>query len=874
MRKITAVVLLLLLPIVLTDIAEARTDRGVDPRGSDGLFKPMITGTPNFENCVHKYNNLLLCISNWGFFGSEMGGQYDCETGEIAPSGEFPAGSEVEYLFQGALWIGAVVGEDTLVSVGADGWQANNEMWPCADPSCGIERRSTRPSDPYYHPDAVSDLDYIAVYTDTLTARNWVGVDWTGRAHIPINIEITQRSYSWSVDYAQDFILLDFLIKNIGVDKIENLYLGIYSDGDVGHISHESNRHTDDICGFLETMPSRVGHGHRDTVNITYICDEDGDPNDETHLYDYTSVTGVMGTTVMRAPGQVKVSFNWFQGQGNPVFDWGPMADATRRNFGTGGQGTPEGDKNKYYMLSNGERDYNQIYSALDLSDEGWLPPAPVAHSIANGGDTRYVLSFGPFDIEAFDSLNLTCSYVAGEALHKDPTANEHYMVQLEDPDAFYAALDFTDIADNAVWASWVYDNPGVDTDEDGFFGYFWEIEDTVSLNPLVVVIDSFWYRGDGVPDFRGATAPPPPVLRYMTEVGGVTLRWNGLISETAIDPFTKVADFEGYKVYMGKLKTAHAMSLLESRDFMDYKRFHWDIFLNRWISRELPLTLDSLTTIYGQSFNPDEYPCDCDSACDEVGGGWPGEGDDENIYCFEPVDWNQSIEGWRDGAVISQSTGIHKRFIEEIERGDVTPDIDIDDTLTSMNWFKGYNPLTDDSIYYHKYYEYEYRIDGILTSIPWYFSVTTFDFGDFTNNLASMESSPLANVVEVWAMNDASVVVAEKLEPQVFPNPYIGDGRYWDAGYEDPGRSGFYDHERKVHFINLPYECLIKIYTLSGDLVKELDHGPNSLFSDTDSRARWNMRSRNNELVASGIYIYSIESAWGNYVGKLVIIL
>jgi hypothetical protein len=63
MRKITAVVLLLLLPIVLTGIAEAKTDRGVDPRDIDGLFKPMITGTPNFENCVHKYNNLLLLAS-------------------------------------------------------------------------------------------------------------------------------------------------------------------------------------------------------------------------------------------------------------------------------------------------------------------------------------------------------------------------------------------------------------------------------------------------------------------------------------------------------------------------------------------------------------------------------------------------------------------------------------------------------------------------------------------------------------------------------------------------------------------------------------------------------------------------------------------
>jgi hypothetical protein len=867
MRKIAIAGLILLLCSTITVSIDARMEKSQAPRGPDGFFRPSVDRTPNFENCVHKYNNLTLHISNWGFFGGEEGTYADCEAGEFYRSGEFPAGSNVEYLYQGALWLGAVVGEDTLTSGGADGWMQVNEMWPCADISCAIERRSNRPSDLYYHEDAKSDLEYIAIYTDTLTNQSWVAQDPTDlRVHIPLNVEIRQTSYSWSVDYAQDFILLDYSIRNIGMDEIENLYLGIYSDGDVGHFSIAAERYEDDICGFLESMPSRAGHGFRDTINLTYICDNDGDPNPE-GVYDFASCTSILGTGVMRVPGQKKVSFNWWQSNGDPRFDWGPMLDATRRNFDTGGQGTPAGDKNKYYMLSNGEQDYNQIYAAEDFSDEGWLPPAPVAGQIANGGDTRYLLSFGPFDIDRYDSLNLTCAYVAGEALHKYPAANEQYMVQTYNPDAFYSRLDFSDLGDNAVWASWVYDNPGVDTDGDGFFGYFWEIEDTITG-----IIDTFWYRGDGVPDFRAATAPPPPVLRYTTEVGGVTLRWNGLESETAIDPFTKVADFEGYKVYMGRLRTINAMGLLESRDLKDYKRFYWDTFLNRWITREVPLTLDSLTTIYGAGFYPDDYPCDCDSACDEVDGGWPGEGDDENTYCFEPVDWNQPIEGWRDGAVVSQSTGIHKRFIEEIKRGDVTPDIDIDDTLTSDNWVRGYDPVTGDSVYYHKYYEYEYYIDNILTSVPWHFSVTTFDFGDFTNNLESMESSPLANVQEIWAMNDASVVIGENLEPQVYPNPYVGDGRYWDAGYEDPGRSGFYDHERRIHFINLPYRCTIRIYTLSGDLVRELEHpGPTS---DTDSRAQWNLRSRNNELVASGIYLYSVESVWGNYIGKLVIVL
>jgi hypothetical protein len=134
------------------------------------------------------------------------------------------------------------------------------------------------------------------------------------------------------------------------------------------------------------------------------------------------------------------------------------------------------------------------------------------------------------------------------------------------------------------------------------------------------------------------------------------------------------------------------------------------------------------------------------------------------------------------------------------------------------------------------------------------------------------LESSPLANAIEVWPINDAATVLEKGLQVSVYPNPYIGDGTYTAAGYEDPNRTGFVDHERRIHFMNLPPRCTIKIFTLNGDLVRELRH-PGS-FSSTDARIQWNMRSKNNEIVTSGIYIFSLESEWGNQIGKIVIIL
>ena len=67
----------------------------------------------------------------------------DCFTGETVKSAEFPKNTNKIYLYGGALWIGAVVGQDTLVSVGADGWKSAYEMFPDDAPFGDMRYRST-----------------------------------------------------------------------------------------------------------------------------------------------------------------------------------------------------------------------------------------------------------------------------------------------------------------------------------------------------------------------------------------------------------------------------------------------------------------------------------------------------------------------------------------------------------------------------------------------------------------------------------------------------------------------------------------------------------------------------------------------------------
>ena len=75
---------------------------------------------------------------------------------------------------------------------------------------------------------------------------------------------------------------------------------------------------------------------------------------------------------------------------------------------------------------------------------------------------------------------------------------------------------------------------------------------------------------------------------------------------------------------------------------------------------------------------------------------------------------------------------------------------------------------------------------------------------------------------------------------------------------------------ERKIEFVNLPEECKISIFTISGRLVRELYHNA----SDGYGREPWDLRTKDGLEIAHGIYIYHVDAPGiGQKVGKLAII-
>jgi hypothetical protein len=90
-------------------------------------------------------------------------------------------------------------------------------------------------------------------------------------------------------------------------------------------------------------------------------------------------------------------------------------------------------------------------------------------------------------------------------------------------------------------------------------------------------------------------------------------------------------------------------------------------------------------------------------------------------------------------------------------------------------------------------------------------------------------------------------------------PDPY-----YVTSSWEQTTNS------KILRFVNLPSQAIIRIYTVSGILVNVLTYND----PQAGGEATWNLRNRNNQFVASGVYFYHVEAADGRTkVGRFTVV-
>jgi hypothetical protein len=75
----------------------------------------------------------------------------------------------------------------------------------------------------------------------------------------------------------------------------------------------------------------------------------------------------------------------------------------------------------------------------------------------------------------------------------------------------------------------------------------------------------------------------------------------------------------------------------------------------------------------------------------------------------------------------------------------------------------------------------------------------------------------------------------------------------------------------RKVlKWVNLPARVIIRIYSLSGVLINIIEHNDQT----GGGEVAWNLRNRNNQFVASGVYFYHLETPNGQErVGRFTVV-
>lgn len=302
-----------------------------------------------------------------------------------------------EYLYAAGLWVGGIKGDDTLVSQGFD-YQGNiPELNPtgCAEGQLISFR-------------GLADMEHTALAYDTIIVGDTIFRCQTGDCNdwYPLGIKVASHSYSWASYPYNKAVFVEYRVTNIDSLPLSEGWVGIYADCDIGS---SEGRYKNDVSGFIDGA-----FDENETwvdLNVAYSHDLLGDPGK--YGIDENSSNGAWGVQVLGlSVADYRVNYNWWVEDDSPNFEFAPLRDdSILRDLG-GSIFTAYGDSNKYYLMSNAEVDYNQIESGLYHT--GWRPGGSAGRMAAKGGDTRFLISAGPFDLQPGEEVVFTVAYIAG----------------------------------------------------------------------------------------------------------------------------------------------------------------------------------------------------------------------------------------------------------------------------------------------------------------------------------------------------------------------------------------------------------------------------------------------------------------------------
>jgi hypothetical protein len=176
-------------------------------------------------------------------------------------------------------------------------------------------------------------------------------------------------------------------------------------------------------------------------------------------------------------------------------------------------------------------------------------------------------------------------------------------------------------------------------------------------------------------------------------------------------------------------------------------------------------------------------------------------------------------------------------------------------DKIDGVGFDTGLPPLNEDG-------EREFVDTDLRDGLPYWYSVVSFSAPDLQEGLPEFPSGFNENAMLLFP-GPAPRETSAAGRVTVAPNPYRAG-----SVFDNPG--GEVEIGRKIWFLNLPPRARIKIYTVSGDLVRTLEH-----HDPVDGKLPWDVLSDYGRAIASGLYVYVVENLDSGEIqrGKLVII-
>ncbi len=842
---------------------------------------PQLVLSPNipldsvpWRETAHSINRLQLVVSNRGTLGkhtNDYSTERDYFTGEVIQRGVvFPRGSKHIYLQNVSLEVAKPAKLHPVVEFGYNWWAWGELGFFLPDSPPGtMTRRSI--TDRFGEPDpyAVSEEDIICHYTDSVELLSWGLNDFTfQRNPRAIGLEIDQESYGWSMEYAEDVIFVTYTIRNYTDTVHRDVYVGLHIHPHAGLFLNCYGFYDGDMFGFRRAAPSVYGCGFVDSIDVAWNASTTGnpveglwqdkpewDPLDKCY---FGSVRGITGIMPLQTPiSEVPPNFNWWTNVRDSIEDiyFEPSksgAPSYRRE-----RYVPDTPEERYRLMSTHEIDppTYRIHDIQSSPFNDWMHiPITYANLVTVQGGWESDLSWGPLVLGPGQVTRLTFAVVGGEKLHNYPNNKFSLPFHVDD---FYDSLDFSDFDRNLVMAQWIYDNPGVDTDGDGYFGEYRVCVHDSSLidgNWVATRADTQWYRGDGIPDYRGSKPPPTPKMWVSQIQNGLHIRFNGQYSETERDIFMQIPDWEGYRIYLGRDERHESLALIGSYDKLDYDKLFYNQTLQdgpEWQMLDRPFTVEELRCLYGSGLEP----C-TDSSFDPLlftqfrpylSPVYP-----ESIFAFVPHDYNTADLGYNTPVTKTYPNMPDPRLLPA-------------DSITA-------DMYTEDG--YLKFYEYQLDVTNLLPTVQYYVSITAFDFGSPAQGLNPLESSQDDNLTPAFPMHEMDSPLSGSDKVYVYPNPYRIDADYRGLGFEGRAQDDRWDERvRAIWFANLPPKCTINIWTLDGDRVRTIEHDK-PISDPTYSRERWDLINRNFQIIVSGLYYWTVEAPdKETQIGKLVVL-